>query len=548
LKLGINIYLILLIVCCSEICFSQVELADAFQNLPGFSSPVFITNSSDSTDRIFVIEQTGIIKVFPNRPDVTPAEVEIFLDYSDSIASGGEMGLLGLAFHPDYKNNGFFYVNYTRNSPRRTIISRFRVSFTQPDSADINSKLELLTFLQPYSNHNGGWISFGPNDGYLYIASGDGGSAGDPQNNGQRINTMLGKILRIDVNNQDPGLNYAIPPTNPFYDSTGNVKREIYAWGLRNPWRCSFDPVTGFLWAGDVGQSAREEIDLIENGGNFGWRCYEGNLQYNTSGCLDSSNYIFPVFNYPRTEGYSVTGGYVYRGSNQPGLFGKYIYGDYGSDKIWSLEYDGVNPPINNLIVTATGSPTSFGVDESGELYICTFGGGRIYKFIDFSPNTFQLTVEVDDGWNLVSIPGDHPNGNTWDNWWPYRDTSANIFQYTGSYEVADTLIPGEGYWMKHIGARTYNTGDEWPAGGILTVPNNPISANAGWNLVGGYENIVSVGSITTTPPGLITSSIYGYVDHTYSIADDIVPGYAYWVKMDAAGNINLGTLLDNQD
>ena len=172
------------------------------------------------------------------------------------MSGGGEMGLLGLAFHPDYENNGYFYVNYTVSSPLKTRISRFQVSSENPDSADKNTELILLTFNQPYSNHNGGWIGFGPDDGYLYIGTGDGGSGGDPQNNGQSIVTFLGKILRIDIDNQDPGLEYAIPADNPFVDSTGSVVKEIYAWGMRNPWRNSFDPVTGWLWSADVGQGA----------------------------------------------------------------------------------------------------------------------------------------------------------------------------------------------------------------------------------------------------------------------------------------------------
>lgn len=394
--------LLLLIIVFISSLNAQYTFQQAFPNLPNLSEPVDLRNAGDCTDRLFVIEQNGIIRVFENRNNVT--SYKTFLDITDRVSSGGEMGLLGLDFHPDYKTNGYFYVNYTAESPRRTIISRFQVSSANPDSADKNSELQLLTFTQPYSNHNGGWIGFGPDDGYLYIATGDGGSGGDPQNNSQTITNLLGKILRIDVNNQDPGLNYSIPSTNPFIDSTGSVRKEIYAWGLRNPWRCSFDPVTGWLWAADVGQSAREEIDIITNGGNYGWRCYEGNLAYNTSGCLPPENYIFPVWDYPRTEGYSVTGGYVYRGPNQPGLDGKYIYADYGTRRVWAIDYDGVNPATNQLLFTLPGSPisynpTAFGIDEAGELYICTFGNGRIYKIVPtaqiVAPNS--LTADATD-------------------------------------------------------------------------------------------------------------------------------------------------------
>jgi glucose/arabinose dehydrogenase len=350
--------------------YAQYTYQDAFPNLPDISGPVDLRNAKDCSNRLFIVEQAGRIKVFENRYDIS--SIKTFLDITDRVLSGGEQGLLGLDFHPDYKNNGYFYVNYTADNPRRTIISRFQVSSSNPDSAEQNSELQLLTFTQPYSNHNGGWIGFGPDDGYLYIATGDGGSGGDPQNNSQTITNLLGKILRIDVDNLDPGLNYSIPGSNPFIDSTGSVRKEIYAWGLRNPWRCSFDPVTGWLWAADVGQSAREEIDIITNGGNYGWRCYEGNLAYDTGGCLPPENYIFPVWDYPHTVGYSVTGGYVYRGPNQPGLDGKYIYADWGSRNIWAITYDGINPATNQLLFTlpSGASPTSFGVDEAGELYI----------------------------------------------------------------------------------------------------------------------------------------------------------------------------------
>ncbi len=354
---------------------AQYNFQVAFPNLT-FTSPVDLQNSGDGTNRLFVVEQAGRIKVFPNNSSVSTSK--IFLDITDRVTSGGETGLLGLAFHPNYENNGYFYVNYTAPSPLRTVVSRFHVT-SNPDSANKNSELILLTFNQPYSNHNGGCVAFGP-DGYLYIATGDGGSGGDPQNNAQNITNLLGKILRIDVDNPQSPLNYGIPPTNPFADSTNtSVRKEIYAYGLRNPWRMSFDPVTGWLWAADVGQNQWEEIDIITNGGNYGWRCYEGNHPYNTSGC--NGSYIFPVWEYSHSDGISVTGGYVYRGQNVPELFGKYIYGDYGSRKVWSLLYDGANPPTNSQITTAAGAITSFGVDENNELHLVS-SNGRIYNFI----------------------------------------------------------------------------------------------------------------------------------------------------------------------
>jgi len=392
------LYVIILLFMTGKSINAQFTLQNAFPNL-SFSSPVFLTHADDSTDRIFVLEQEGRIKVFPNSQTVTTTIT--FLNITDRVAYGGEMGLLGLAFHPDYENNGYFYVNYTADNPRRTIISRFQVT-SNPDSADKNSEFQLLTFSQPYTNHNGGWIGFGPSDGYLYIAAGDGGSGGDPENRAQNITELLGKILRIDIDN---GIPYSIPPTNPFVDSTNAlIKKEIYAWGLRNPWRCSFDHVTGWLWSGDVGQNAWEEIDLIENGKNYGWRCYEGNHTYNMSGC-NYPEYIMPVWEYANAGAEcSITGGYVYRGINVPELTGKYIYGDYCSNKIWALEYDGINPPTNQLLLTATGGLSSFGIDENNELYLTSFNG-NIYRF---TPTV--TSIEVDNKPTDYSLEQNYPN------------------------------------------------------------------------------------------------------------------------------------------
>jgi glucose/arabinose dehydrogenase len=366
---------------------AQYTLEEAFPNI-SLSDPIDLQNSGDGTNRIFVVEQVGKIKVFPNSKAVQSAKM--FLDITDRVSAGGERGLLGLAFHPDFENNSFFYVNYTTSIPLMTRISRFTVSSTNPDSADKNGELIILTFNQPAGNHNGGWVGFGPNDGYLYIGVGDGGSGGDPQNHGQNINTILGNILRIDVDNKDPGVEYAIPPGNPFVDSTGNIVKEIYAWGLRNPWRNSFDPETGWLWSGDVGQSCYEEISIIENGGNYGWRIMEAFHCFNPQQFNDcnftscnASGLKLPIWEYGRSLGYSVTGGYVYRGLNVPELTGKYIYADWGSNRIWSLEYDGINPATNELLLTAPASPTSFGVDENDELYVVTFSVVTKFHLMD---------------------------------------------------------------------------------------------------------------------------------------------------------------------
>ncbi|HMN24819.1 MAG TPA: PQQ-dependent sugar dehydrogenase [Ignavibacteriaceae bacterium] len=356
--------------------FAQYNFEVAFPNL-SFSNALDLQNAGDGSNRLFAVERDGRIKVFQNQTNVNTTK--LFLDITDRVTAGGETGLLGLAFHPNFENNGYFYVNYTAPNPLHTVISRFQVSASNPDSADKNSELILLTYNQPYSNHNGGCVAFG-NDGYLYISAGDGGSGGDPQGNAQNITKLLGKIIRIDVNNPQPPLNYGIPSDNPFVDSTNvNVRKEIFAWGMRNAWRFSFDPNTGWLWAGDVGQDSYEEVDIIQNGKNYGWRCYEGNHPYNLSGC--NGVYEPPIWEYSHSLGYSITGGYVYRGQNVPELYGKYIYGDYGTAKVWSIEYDGVNPAVNTLITTAAGSITSFGVDENKELYLVSFNG-KIYRFI----------------------------------------------------------------------------------------------------------------------------------------------------------------------
>ncbi len=409
---------------------AQYNFQVAFPNL-NFSSALDLQNAGDGSDRIFVVERGGSIKVFPNQQNVSTTK--IFLNISDRITSGGETGLLGLAFHPDYKNNGYFYVNYTAANPLRTVISRFQVSAANPDSADNNSELILLSYDQPYSNHNGGCLAFGP-DGYLYISSGDGGSGGDPLNNAQNITNLLGKIIRIDVNNPQSPLNYGIPSDNPFVDSTNvNVRKEIFAWGLRNPWRMSFDPVTGWLWAADVGQGEWEEIDIIKNGKNYGWRCYEGTHPYNTSGC--NGIYEMPVWEYSHSLGLSVTGGYVYRGNNVPELRGKYIYGDYVSARVWALEYDGINPVVNTLITTAAGSITSFGVDEQNELYLVSFNG-KIYRFIptitgvdeETSLNNFVLDQNYPNPFNPTTTISWQTSSGSWN--------SLKVFDLLGN-EVA---------------------------------------------------------------------------------------------------------------
>ncbi|NNE47751.1 MAG: T9SS type A sorting domain-containing protein [Rhodothermales bacterium] len=372
--------LCMLLVSCGSKTQAQYQEAVAFPGL-SFSRPVDLQVPADGTGRIFVVEQRGVIRVFENVEAVQDAP--IFLDIDMRVdGSGNEEGLLGLAFHPEYATNGFFYVNYTANEPNRTVVSRFSVSATDANEADPNSELVLLSFAQPYSNHNGGQLQFGP-DGMLYVAVGDGGSGGDPQGHGQNRSTLLGSILRIDVDQPSDGLNYGIPPDNPFVGNGEGYREEIFAYGLRNPWRFSFDSETDRLWTGDVGQNAFEEISIIESGGNYGWNIMEGFSCYGSSNC-NQDGLELPVHAYPHSNSNnSVSGGYVYRGSMMPSLFGKYVYADFVSGRIWALsEAQGVYS--NELLLDTSFGISSFGVDGNGELLICGFDG-KIHKLLSIS-------------------------------------------------------------------------------------------------------------------------------------------------------------------
>jgi glucose/arabinose dehydrogenase len=288
------------------------------------------------------------------------------------------MGLLGLAFHPKFKENGYFYVNYTKNNPRETIVSRFKASSANATSIDPGSEIVLFRFDQPYSNHNGGKVLFGP-DGYLYVSTGDGGSGGDPKNNAQNRSSWLGKILRIDVNSAEKG-RYGIPADNPYKGNKNGYREEIYAYGLRNPWRISFDD-KGQLWAGDVGQNEIEEVDIVEKGGNYGWRVKEGKADYKASDPKPEATLMPPVWQYSHDNGdVSITGGYVYRGAQNGALKGKYIYADYASGRVWALTANGKKATNNQLLIERAGSISAFGEDQKNELYLCDLSGGKILR------------------------------------------------------------------------------------------------------------------------------------------------------------------------
>jgi glucose/arabinose dehydrogenase len=409
----------------------------------GFDSPVDIKHCGD--DRLFIVQQDGLIRIMDKSGNINATP---FLDIDAKVNStNNEQGLLGLAFSPNYKQDGYFYVNYTAGTGAgSTRISRFSVNPTDSNLADSNSEVVLLTFTQPYSNHNGGNMMFGK-DGYLYISQGDGGSSGDPNGNGQNKNTYLGKLLRIDVTGQTT---YAVPLANPFVGQS-NVKEEIWAYGLRNPWRCSFDRVTGDLWIGDVGQDSYEEIDFQDaasaGGENYGWKCREGlhptPLPTNTTGC-PSTGFVDPVYEVPQSGGTScsITGGYVYRGAQYNKLFGLYLFTDYCSGKFWSLKRTGANSFDPDTLQTFFPYQfTSFGEDNNGELYIAyrcsTSTCGRIYRITettDCNPVAFISLQDTIGGCapvRLTALKGDTINYVWYNSSGPIN--GANSYSYTAA-------------------------------------------------------------------------------------------------------------------
>lgn len=375
----------------------------------GLARPVFVTHAPDDYGRIFIVEQfsgtTGRVRIFDLKTNTLLATP--FLSVSP-VTTGNEQGLLGLAFHPKYADNGFFYVNYTTSgggAAGRTIVARYQVSPTNPNVADPGSAMPVIIVNQPFSNHNGGWTEFGP-DGYLYIALGDGGSAGDPGNRAQNKLELLGKMLRIDVDGDDfpadPNANYRIPPTNPFYGMT-SARQEIWAVGLRNPWRDCFDRATGDLYIADVGQNQWEEINFqpgnSPGGENYGWKCYEGNVLFSAGICNDPNALKYPFLVYGHSQivpptnatGCSVTGGVVYRGCNMPELGGTYFFGDFCSNKIFSLRYDGST--ITDFVdrsaqLSGINGVSSFGVDALGEMYVCALNSGQVWRVTSAAPVT----------------------------------------------------------------------------------------------------------------------------------------------------------------
>jgi glucose/arabinose dehydrogenase len=347
---------------------SQVALGTV---ATGLNTPVDLQQPKDGSGRLFVVEKAGAIRIIQNGT-VQPSA---FLDITNKVdSSSGEMGLLGLAFHPNYAQNRRFFVHYDRrvNGQVQSAIAEYLTSASDPNHADPATERILLTVNQPFDNHKGGQIAFGP-DGFLYVALGDGGSEGDPMGNGQNRNTLLGKILRIDVDASAGGKPYAIPPDNPFV--SGNGLPEIWAYGLRNPWRFAFERATGRLFAGDVGGDLREEVDIIQRGGNYGWNIMEGTQCLNPPSGCNRNGLILPISEYDHTEGNAIIGGYVYAGTSIPSLQQAYVFGDLGTGKIWTLRE---NPPgtwTRTLLLTADTQLSSFGQDQAGEVYVLTLNG-----------------------------------------------------------------------------------------------------------------------------------------------------------------------------
>lgn len=400
----------------------------------GLSLPVEVVNAGDGTNRLFIVEQNGLIKIY-NGSSLLPTP---FLNLTTLTAASGERGLLSMAFHPNYTVNGYFFVYYT-NSAGDITIARYQVSAGDPNQANAASGVVLMNIPKPFANHNGGHLAFGP-EGYLYFGTGDGGSGGDPNNFAQNGNSLLGKMIRIDVNNFSTPPYYYVPADNP-YTSDPNVLDEIWAIGVRNPWRWSFDRLNGDMWIGDVGQSAREEINYraagTTGGINYGWRCYEGTLPYNTVGCAAQNTYVSPIFDYPRngvTGGFSVTGGYVYRGSEFATLYGYYICADYVSGNTWLINPAGAGTWNTTLQAGLPGSVSGFGEAENGTLYAVARNSGIVYKV------NVAGVLPV----RLISFSGTVSDGYNELNWVTANEENLRTFRITGSETGTGFQLLGE--------------------------------------------------------------------------------------------------------
>jgi len=456
---------------------AKTVVVNSFPNLT-FLNPIDIQHAGDNSNRLFVVSQNGAIHVFENNSEVEVSS--IFFNITDEVLYGGEQGLLGLAFHPDFSENGFFFVNYTAGNPRRTVIARFSVS-SNPNIADPSSKIILLEINQPYSNHNGGQIAFGQ-DGFLYISLGDGGSGGDPQNRAQDLSTLLGKIVRIDVDHSENGKNYSVPDDNPFKNNNENIAPEIYAYGLRNVWRFSFDS-NNRLWAADVGQNSLEEINIIKNGGNYGWRIMEGSDCYNPPNNCNREGLALPIWEYDHssTGGYSITGGYLYEGNNAFELLDKYIYADFVTGNIWAFNPEDSS---NILVEKVNLSISTFGVDQNNDLYFADLISGIIYKLIDDTINSVS-TLKT----NSFDLKQNYPN--------PFNPATTIRYQIPISSEADNATVKLVIYDI--LGRETAILIDEKQNAGY-----HEISWNASEFTSGIYFYKLSVGKYTKTKKMLL--------------------------------------------
>ena len=356
-----------------------------------FNEPIQVLFDGINNDTMYVVEKDGVVlRVSTNKKET---EKPVFLDISDRVViTNDEEGLLSLAFHPNYEKNSELFVWYSAQKPKRSVLSRF-IKNKDTETADSSSEEIILEVQQPWANHNGGTVLFGK-DGFLYVGIGDGGAANDPHKNGQNKNTLLGSVIRIDVDKKSKKTPYSIPPSNPLVGQDG-VREELWAWGLRNPWRMSFDRKTGLLWVGDVGQNSWEEIDIVKKGGNYGWNFREGKHDFSKNKNEDQE-LIDPIFEYGRRAGGSITGGYVYRGKEIPSLVGSYIYSDYLSKRSWSLAPDEKDNTIYKSTRIAKKTPiaiASFSESPSGEILACGFSNpysqkGKIYRLFSSEPSS----------------------------------------------------------------------------------------------------------------------------------------------------------------
>lgn len=429
--------------------------------LAGLSSPVLVTHAADGSGRLFVVEQPGRILVLPPGGSVPT----VFLDIRTRISSGGERGLLGLAFHPGYETNRRFFVNYTRVTDGATVIAEYHASAANPDVAD-TTEITILSIAQPFANHNGGMIAFGP-DGNLYIGMGDGGSGNDPGNRAQNIDDLLGKFLRINIDvPASPTVPYSSPVDNPFAGAIPG-RDEIYATGFRNPWRFSFDRQTGALVAGDVGQSAREEIDLVVRGGNYGWRAFEGTLCTGLNPPCDPAPFVMPILEYGHTGNRcSVTGGYVYRGVLGTFPAGAYLFGDYCSSEVFLLE----GGQFGALLATGR-LISSFGEDEEGELYLVDHAGevlrftGETPCIVSIAPPTLGFTAAGGSGAVSVTAGDECPwEVSTTDPWITITDPGSGVGDGTVRYDVATHTGDGSRIGRVQIGSQVHLVAQQAPA------------------------------------------------------------------------------------